>query len=94
MAKNDMRALYVFAFKAMSEITAIILLPAIAAYFLRLLYLGEQHSNLIFTASLIVAFILSMSVATKKIQSYGKEFKQLTGDSPEPPASSGGSARG
>ncbi len=78
MAQTELRAYYVFALKAMAEITTIILLPALAALALKYLYADAPAAKTIFPISLVVAFVLSMAVVVKKIQSYGREYKKLT----------------
>ena len=78
MAQNNLRDLYVFALKAMTEITGIILLPALAALALKTVYADLPYAKILFPISLAIAFVLSMAVVVRKIQSYGQEYKKLT----------------
>lgn len=91
MAENDMRAYYVFAMRAMADITGTILVPAVLAVLLRAVYKNLAYEQLIFFISLIVVLILSLVMVVKKIQRYGTEYKKLTDTKPVVPGSGSGS---
>lgn len=78
MAENDLRPYYVFAFKAMADITGTLVVPGILAVLLRLTYQDIAYEQLTFFISLVVVFILSMIAVVKKVQRYGREYKKLT----------------
>ncbi|MDQ5952564.1 MAG: hypothetical protein QG626_693 [Patescibacteria group bacterium] len=88
MAENDLRPYYVFAFKAMADITGTLMIPGLLAVLLRTTYRDIAYEQLIFFVSLVVVFILSMSAVVNKVQRYGREYKQLT-DTKVPGARSG-----
>ncbi|MEK7183795.1 MAG: hypothetical protein AAB776_04140 [Patescibacteria group bacterium] len=90
MAENDMRTYYLFAMRAMADITGTIVVPVILAVFLRYAYDHLAYEQLIFFISLIVVFGLSMVTVVKKVQRYGEEYKKLTDAKSSGP---GGSSR-
>jgi hypothetical protein len=60
MAENDLRAYYLFAMKAMADITGTLLVPGLLAVLLRSVYDHLAYEQLIFFISLAVVFVLSM----------------------------------
>jgi glucan phosphoethanolaminetransferase (alkaline phosphatase superfamily) len=91
MAENDLRAYYLFAMKAMADITGTLLVPGLLAVLLRSVYDHLAYEQLIFFISLAVVFVLSMLTVVKKVQRYGEEYKKLTDTQPPSSGSSSGS---
>jgi hypothetical protein len=74
---GDLRNYYVFAIKASADLLGTILVPAVTAVLARYLYQDISNERVIFFISLAVAFILSSIVVVRKVQSYGKVYKEL-----------------
>ena len=91
MAENDMRRYYIFAFRAMMDITGTLVVPVILAVFLRYAYQDLPYEKLIFLISLAVVFVLSLIAVVKKVQRYGTEYKKLTDTQPASSRSGTGS---
>jgi glucan phosphoethanolaminetransferase (alkaline phosphatase superfamily) len=91
MAEKDLREYYLFAMKAMADITGTILVPGLLAVLLRYAYEDLVYEQLIFFISLVVVFLVSMVVVVKKVQRYGEEYKKLTDTTP--PGSGGSASR-
>jgi hypothetical protein len=90
MAGNDLRQYYLFAMKAMADITGTILVPGLLAVLLRYAYDGLAYEQVIFFISLLVVFLLSMVMVVKKVQRYGEEYKKLINEKPPGPGGSPG----
>lgn len=88
MAENDLRRYYLFALKAMTDITGTIVVPGVLAMLLRSVYRQLPYEQLLFFISLLVVFCLSMILVVKKIQRYGEEYKKLINS--QPPSTRGG----
>jgi hypothetical protein len=91
MAGNDMRQYYLFAMKAMADITGTIFVPGLLAVGLRYIYHDLAYEQLIFFISLGIGFVLSMIMVVKKVQRYGEEYKKLTDQKPPSARSGSGS---
>ncbi len=91
MVENDLRVLYLFAMKAMADITGTMLIPPVLVILLRKAYDHLAYEQLIFFISLIAVFILSLLMVVKKVQGYGTEYKKLTDI--KPPGSGGSASR-
>lgn len=91
MAENDLRAYYLFAMKAMADITGTVLVPGVLMILLRHAYDNLAYEQLIFFISLAVVFVLSMLMVVKKVHRYGEEYKKLTDT--QPPSSGSSASR-
>lgn len=69
-----MRKYYVFAMRAFADVLGTILVPAVAAVVIKNVF---HLPYSIFLVLIILAFVLTAFVLTKKINQYGRSFQQL-----------------